>query len=377
MLKLGLFMMPLHMPGRNIAEALAEDQDLVVLADQLGFEEAWMGEHLASTAEPVTSPAIFNASVLSRAPNIRLGSGVMSLPNQHPVVVAGHVALLDQLSGGRVIMGIGSGGLCSDWEILDNLDHGKRGRAMLESIDVILRLWTEGPPFHHTGESWQFSMADHVIDALGIGHWIKPLQHPHPPVAVSIRGAQSGLAVLAGERDWIPISGNFISAADIACHWPRYRQGAATAGRTADPAIWRVGRSVLVTESAAQAEDMLADPHGVFADYYYYLTSHMKLAMGQLPEPFDPAVERAEAVIKARDLVIAGTRDQVLDQLIGFREQVGDFGHLIITGHDMAGNISLWQNSFRAVAKDIAPRISQHMDVLRAQGCDHQAVSAS
>ena len=106
------------------------------MADRLGFAEAWMGEHFASTGEPVASPLIFNASVLEQAPNIRLGSGVISLPQQHPAVVAGHVALLDQLSGGRVILGIGSGGLSSDWEVFNNLDHTKRGRAM-ESIDVI------------------------------------------------------------------------------------------------------------------------------------------------------------------------------------------------------------------------------------------------
>ncbi len=375
MLKLGLFMMPLHMPTRNLAEALSEDQELVVLADRLGFEEAWMGEHFASTGEPVTSPLIFNASVLSRAPNIRLGSGVISLPQQHPAVVAGHVALLDQLSGGRVIFGIGSGGLSSDWEIFDNLDHGKRGRAMLESIDVILRLWSEGPPFHHQGESWQFKLTDHVIDDLGVGHLIKPLQQPHPPIAVSIRGAQSGLAVLAGERGWIPISGNFIPAADIAGHWPRYLEGAAQADRHADPAIWRVARSVLVTETAAQAEDMLADPNGVFADYHYYLNTHMKLASGQLAQPHDPAVERAEAVLKARDLVVAGTRAQVLDQLIAFREQIGDFGHLVITGHDVAGQWPLWQQSFSCIAEQIAPRLSQHMTMLRQPPRNRQAAA--
>ena len=361
-MKLGLFMMPLHMPTRDLRAVLKDDQDLVVMADRLGFAEAWMGEHFASTSEPVTSPLIFNASVLERAPNIRLGSGVISLPQQHPAVVAGHVALLDQLSGGRVIFGIGSGGLSSDWEVFNNLDHAKRGRAMLESIDVILRLWAEGPPFEHAGENWQFAMKDYVIDDLGVGHIIKPLQQPHPPVAVSIRGRNSGLAVLAGERGWIPISGNFIDADDIACHWPRYQEGADNAGRVADPSIWRVARSVLVTDSDSEADDILADPEGVFSDYYYYLDTHMKLASGTLTQPHDPAAERAEAVKKAKSLVIAGSRRRVLDQLIAFCEQVGDFGHLVITGHDMDGRHEMWRRSFTAIAEEIAPRLTQHRE---------------
>ena len=123
MLKLGLFAMPIHMPSRNLAQALSEDREMVVLADKLGFEEVWMGEHFSSVGEPVTSPLIFNASLIDSAPNIKFGTGVLCLPQQHPVVIAGHVALLDQLSKGRVIFGIGSGGLASDWEIFDNLDH--------------------------------------------------------------------------------------------------------------------------------------------------------------------------------------------------------------------------------------------------------------
>ncbi|MEC7121947.1 MAG: LLM class flavin-dependent oxidoreductase, partial [Pseudomonadota bacterium] len=262
----------------------------------------------------------------------------------------------------RVIFGIGSGGLSSDWEVFNNLDHAKRGRAMLESIDVILRLWAEGPPFEHAGENWQFAMKDYVIDDLGVGHMIKPLQQPHPPVAVSIRGRNSGLAMLAGERGWIPISGNFIDADDIACHWPRYQEGADSAERAADPSIWRVARSVLVTDSDSEADDILADPEGVFSDYYYYLNTHMKLASGTLTQPHDPAAERAEAVKKAKSLVIAGSRRRVLDQLIAFCEQVGDFGHLVITGHDMDGRHEMWRRSFTAIAEEIAPRLTQHRE---------------
>ena len=114
MLKIGLFSMPIHSPKRDLSEVLLEDRELVMLADELGFEEAWMGEHFTSTGEPVTSPLIFNASLVDAAPNIKFGTGVLCLPQQHPVVVAGHVALLDQISRGRVLFGIGSGLLVSD-----------------------------------------------------------------------------------------------------------------------------------------------------------------------------------------------------------------------------------------------------------------------
>ncbi len=362
MLKLGLFSMPVHMPSRNLADALSEDRELVILADRLGFTEAWMGEHFTSTGEPIPSPLIFNASVLDAAPNIKLGSGVLCLPNQHPAVVAAHVALLDQLSKGRVIFGIGSGGLSSDWEIFGQMDHANRGKVMVESIDAILRLWQEDTPLRHDGPGRPFALEDHIIPEIGVGQMIRPYQTPHPEIAVSLRGPRSGLARLAGSRGWIPLSGNFIPAADVATHWPTYLEEAEPAGQPTDPDIWRVGRSVLITETKAQADDIINDPNGVFSDYYFYLNVHQKLAEGRLIQPIDEAQERQEAMAIAKELIILGTEKDVLDQLISFTDQVGKFGNLMVTGHDISRDPSLWFNSMTCLAENVAPKLSQYMN---------------
>ena len=89
MLNLGLFMMPLHPAKKDIGVSFEENRQLILLAEKLGFTEAWMGEHYSSTGEPVTSPLIFNASLISETTNIKFGTGVISLPQQHPAIVAG------------------------------------------------------------------------------------------------------------------------------------------------------------------------------------------------------------------------------------------------------------------------------------------------
>ena len=109
--------MPEHLPNWILADALQEDREFVILVDQIGFSEAWMGENFTSFGEPIPSSLIFNASVVGAAPNIMLGSGVIYLPQQHPAVVAAHIELLDQLSQRLVILGIDSSGLSSDWII--------------------------------------------------------------------------------------------------------------------------------------------------------------------------------------------------------------------------------------------------------------------
>ena len=353
--------MPIHMPDRNLAEALSEDRELVVLADKLGFKEVWMGEHFTSRGEPVTSPLIFNASVIDAAPKINFGTGVLCLPQQHPVIIAGHVALLDQLSRGRVLFGIGSGGLASDWEIFDNMDHMARGRSMLESIDAILSLWGDNKKIMNDGEFWPFKIEDYIIPEIGLGEVIKPFQKPHPPIAVSLRGEKSGLAKLAGSRGWIPISGNFIPAEIIASHWPTYAEEADKHGLRVSPETWRVGRSILITESEDQANEIINNQYSVFSDYYYYLNLHLKMVQGDIDRNFDPVREREEAFLIAKEQVTIGTASKVLDQLVEFYEVVGEFGYLNVTMHDISADPDLWKSSMQVLAEEVVPHFGQHM----------------
>jgi len=358
---LGLFMMPLHPPARDLGAVLEENRDLVKLADRLGFAEAWMGEHYTSTGEPVTSPLLFNASLIAETERIKFGTGVVSLPQQHPVVVAGHAALFDQLAKGRFLFGIGAGGLSSDWEIFDNLDGRDRALTMIESIEMILKVWRDDPPWRFEGKYVSASIEDRVLPEMGIGRFIKPYQQPHPPIAVSLRSANSMTAKFAGERGWIPISGNFIPAADLATHWPTYAEGAEAAGLRPDPSIWRVGRSVFITETDAEAEATLNDPDGPFSYYYTYLNLQGKLACGDFSEPDWDAAKQG-GMEKAKELIIAGSRDTVLDRLVAFRDEVGDFGVLMLTGHDMEGAREAWHRTFTAMAEDVGPALTRYMD---------------
>ena len=142
--------------------------------------------------------------------------------------------------------------------------------------------------------------------------------------------------------------------------------GAEAAGRRADPSLSRVGRSVLVTDSDAQAEDILADPDGVFTRYYTYLNVHGRMAGGDLSKDIDWAAARAGAEKTAREFVIAGSAQTVLDRLVAFRDEIGDFGTLMVTGHDMEGMHDLWMRSFARLAEDVGPKLSRYMDGLRS-----------
>ena len=122
-------MMPVHPPGRSLSDTLAEDTAKSILADKLGYDELWMGEHFSATTEPFPSPLMFLAGLVPQTKNLTFGTAVINLPNHHPAIVAGEAAQFDHMSGGRFLFGVGSGGLASDFELF-KIDPATRQRAV-------------------------------------------------------------------------------------------------------------------------------------------------------------------------------------------------------------------------------------------------------
>jgi alkanesulfonate monooxygenase SsuD/methylene tetrahydromethanopterin reductase-like flavin-dependent oxidoreductase (luciferase family) len=360
--KLGLFTMPFHHPSRDYATILEEDQEAIVLADQLGFTEAYVGEHFSSWSERITSPLIFLATLIPRTRQIRFGTGVINLPQLHPATVAAHAAMFDQLCRGRFIMGIGPGGLASDLELFDVGQAELRPQMVVESIDMILKLWTEDPPYRIDGKFWKIALEKHVYPEFKVGYVPRPFQQPHPPIALSILTPNSASARTAGERGWIPVSGNFFHRRYLRGHWERYVEGCEAVGRRPDPDVWRVSRSVLVTETDAQAEDYLADPENGLSFYYRFF----HFSFGQLRKALfmvkpDLAMPDESVTVDGikRGMIIAGSPRRVLDQLVALRDEVGHFGTLLMAGHDW-DQPKLWRRSMDLLASDVMPAFARH-----------------
>ena len=106
-MKLGLFMMPSHPPERNIYDSHQRDLDYLALVDELGYDEAWIGEHFTAPWEPIPAPDLMIAQALMRTSRIRLGVGSHLLPFHHPAELAHRVAYLGHLAQGRFMFGIG------------------------------------------------------------------------------------------------------------------------------------------------------------------------------------------------------------------------------------------------------------------------------
>ncbi|WP_232076236.1 LLM class flavin-dependent oxidoreductase [Variovorax sp. PBL-H6] len=357
-----MFMMPLHPPGRAMHETLQEDRDAIFLAEELGFEEAFVGEHVTDAAETITSSVAFLASVAAQTGRIKLGTGTVNLPNAHPAAVAAHVAMLDHLLKGRLIFGISPGGLMSDAEVFGNLGKD-RNEMFVESINTILRIWESDPPYNIAGKYWTVSTEKTMLTEIGQGFIPKPYQKPHPPiVGTAVAPFSNGVKEMA-KRGWTPISANFLLPKWVGSHWPKYVEGCSEAGLQPDTRDWRVAKSIFVADDAKTAERYGKGLDGPYAFYFRQLMRKL-ITVGGRGNLFkaDPDMPDSDVTLEGAigNLVIAGTVDQVVDQLLAFRQQVGDFGTLLYACHDWL-DPALGRRSMELMAREVMPRLNQRI----------------
>src|SRR6202790_1203863 len=155
-MELGYFSMPSHPPERGLKAGHDWDLQTLRWLDELGYTEAWIGEHYTAPGEPHPSPGLLIAQALWHTKRIRIGPGGFLLPYHHPAELAARVAMLDHLSEGRLNFGVAASGLPSDWQMF-NVDgmSGQNREMTRESLDIILKMWSASEPFHYEGSLWK------------------------------------------------------------------------------------------------------------------------------------------------------------------------------------------------------------------------------
>jgi alkanesulfonate monooxygenase SsuD/methylene tetrahydromethanopterin reductase-like flavin-dependent oxidoreductase (luciferase family) len=374
-MRLGYFTMPLHPLGRNCTETLQEDREAIILADKLGFYDAFVGEHLAETTENIPSSIVFLASLVSDTKTIKLATGTSNLSQSHPVLIASHAALLDHLARGRFIFGISPGILPCDAEALGTLDQD-RNKMFAEVIDVILAIWEREAPYNidFPDNRYKVSVARTQDDSIGRGHLYKPYQKPRPEIVGTVVAPYSKGVIKMGERDFHPLSANFLQSKWLASHWANYAQGRKNVGATADPADWRVARTIFVADDDKVARRYARDDAASPYRYYYRTLTYKLLKVGRRLE-FKLDAAQPDSILTEDfvldHLVIYGTVNKVVDQILALREETGDFGEIVYAGMDWV-DPKLARRSMELMANEVMPRVNQAI----GQGARPQAAAA-
>jgi alkanesulfonate monooxygenase SsuD/methylene tetrahydromethanopterin reductase-like flavin-dependent oxidoreductase (luciferase family) len=351
----GLFMMPLHPPGKSITQCYDEDLATLVLADELGYREAWVGEHFTSAWENIVAPDLLMAKAIPLTERIIFGTGVSCLAYQSPFVIANRIACFDHLAKGRFQFGIGPGALLTDLSAFGLTQDEARDRAR-EAIQLILTLWQSEGEFEYHGQYWHVWRSEcHRVPGTGL--FMKPYQRPHPPIAVAGSSPNSKTLEIAGANGWIPMSINMLSVSGLRTHWAAVEAAAQRKGRTPSRAQWRIAREVYVAPTTAEARDQALN-HGMGRAFTEYMGPLLRSGgrLDRLKEPDDPTPDDAiDAQWMLDHLWIVGDPETVIARLHGLYEAVGGFGTLLVICHDMP--MDLWRRSLTLLASEVMPHL--------------------
>jgi alkanesulfonate monooxygenase SsuD/methylene tetrahydromethanopterin reductase-like flavin-dependent oxidoreductase (luciferase family) len=364
-MKLGAFMMPVHPAAKNYVQTLREDREAVLWADELGFSEFFVGEHSTDLIENIPSSLAFIASLAYATKTIKLGTGTINLPNSHPANIAATAAMIDNMLEGRFIFGISPGGLPSDWEIFETFDKD-RNAMFVECIEHILALWSATPPYDLHGRFWNLSTKRFYDADVGIGSIVKPHQSPRPEIACTALLPFSPGLEKAAARGWHPISANFLQPSAVASHWHQYDKGCRSAELSSDRKDWRIARNIFVADDEVTAKRYGRGSDGPYAFYVNQLYRKLKKA-GRLNifknSPDDPdELITLDYVIDR--LTIVGTVNSVVDKILAFRENTGDFGTLLYAMTDWV-DPALSRRSMQLMAQKVMPAVN---DLIAAEG---------
>jgi alkanesulfonate monooxygenase SsuD/methylene tetrahydromethanopterin reductase-like flavin-dependent oxidoreductase (luciferase family) len=302
----------------------------------------------------------FLATLVDSVKRMRLGTGTLNMPNAHPAAIASQVAMLDHLLDGRFILGISPGGLLSDAEVFGNLD-ANRNEMFLEAINQVLAIWTGDAPYDLKGKYWSISTGRTLIPEVGQGYIGKPLQQPHPPIVVMASAPFSKGIAEAAARGWDPVSANFLMPVWVKSHWPKYVEGCQRGGRAADSRNWRVAKSVFVATDDKTAREYVTAPNSPYRHYFHSLATKLRSSgrIELLKTARDMPDEAVTLDFLCDRLIIHGSPGKVADQILEFREEVGDFGTLLYAGKDWL-DYDLGRRSMILMAEQVIPKINAH-----------------
>ena len=339
-MKFGIFMAPFHWLGDNPTLGLERDLETIQWLDHLGFDEAWIGEHHSAGWETIASPEVFIGVAAERTKHIKLGTGVASLPYHHPLMVANRMVLLDHLTRGRVMLGVGPGALVSDAYQL-GIDPPTQRPRMDESIGIIKRLLTESNPITHKSD-W-FTLNEALLH-------LRPYTQPHFPIAVAAAQSPSGM-VAAGKHGLGVLSVSVVRGGSISSNlgdfWAIAEGTAESYGQTVDRKEWRIVLHVHLAESRKEALDQIREKSAAYQYDYFHQTMGM-------PFDYDGPREKIADYMVENGAWCVGTPDDLIAKIKELDEQSGGFGGFMIQATEW-GTREQVMHSYELIARYVMP----------------------
>ncbi|KBZ62120.1 LLM class flavin-dependent oxidoreductase [Mycobacterium colombiense] len=339
-LRFGYFIAPFHRAGTNPTLALQRDLAFVEHLDALGFDEVWLGEHHSAGSEIISSPEVFIAAAAERAKRIRFGTGVISLSYHNPLWVADRLMLLDHLTHGRIIGGMGPGSLPSDSSMIGLTPTDTR--ELLETnLDIVVRLLA--------GETVSAKTATHQLFDAKLQ--LAPYSDGGIPLSVAAVASPTG-ARLAGKHGIGLLSIGATLTVEgfnaLSYHWGIVEERAAAFGTQVDRKNWSLVGLFHLAETEKQAREEVK--FGIEPWFHYF---QKVAAFPQMTMPGEQLDEMID-VINDNGAGVIGTPDRAREQVQRLWDQSGGFGCMLQMGHEWA-NPAATRRSAELFAAEVMP----------------------
>jgi limonene 1,2-monooxygenase len=345
-LRFGVFLAPFHKPGINPTLALQNDLELMQHLDRCGYDEAWIGEHHSAGSEIIASPEIFIAAAAERTRHIKLGTGVVSLSYHNPLWVAERIVMLDHLTRGRVMLGVGPGALPTDARMI-GIEPSQTRQLLEDSLGVIVHLLRSEEPITFKNDRWDLREArlhlrpysDPLFDIVTAG-----VASPAGPRL----GGRHGLGLLS-------IGATTAAGFDaLALHWDVMEAEAKAHGQTVDRSKWRLVGLVHIAETMEQA---YRDVEYGMEQWFHYFQ-----AVAAFPQMAVPGnnVKEMIAFVNESGFGAIGTPDMAIAQIDRLMKQSnGGFGAYLMLAHNWA-NPEATHRSYELIARHVMPHFQGH-----------------
>jgi len=347
----GIFMAPFHAPGHNPTVSLEQDLKLVEHLDELDFDEVWVGEHHSAGSEIIASPEIFMMAAASRTKQIKLGTGVVSLPYHNPLWTAERMVLLDHLTRGRIMLGVGPGALPTDAAML-GLEPSQMRPLLEDYMEILVHLLTSEEPISYKSE--RLTLQDARLH-------LRPYSDPLFDMVVAAVASPSG-ARLAGRygAGLLSLGATVAVGMDVlAHHWTIQEEQAAKYGQVADRAKWRLVGLMHLAETEEQARAEMK--YGMEQWFRYFQNV---AAFPQMAVDGDNLNEMIDFVNGG--LGVVGTPEMMVEQINNLVEQSnGGFGAYLALAHNWA-NPAATKRSYELFAQEVMPHFQSSAGGLQA-----------
>ncbi len=346
-LRFGAFIAPFHPIDENPTLAIQRDLELVQWMDQLGFDEAWIGEHHSAAYELIASPEVFIAAAAERTKHIRLGTGVSSLPYHHPLMLADRINQLDHMTRGRVMFGVGPGALVSD-AFMMGIPVAKQRDRMDEALAVLIRL-LQGEEVTHKSDWFELSQARLQMT---------PYSRPSVEIAVASQVSPTGSRA-AGRHGVGLLSLGATSVGGfnaLRSNWAIAEEQAAEHGKSMDRNAWRLVGPMHIAETREQA---MEDIRFGLDKWIYYFREIANLPI--VPEGDDPVKAMVDT-----GLAVIGTPEDAVTRIQQLVDQSdGGFGAFLLMAHNWA-NWDATKKSYELMARYVFPAFQNLQDNRKA-----------